>query len=78
MRLVQHLCPWSSPHIAGDCEVLEDPMNGMVTVDGLSVGSTATYECDPGFILIGSEQRFCQEDGIWSGTPSICICKIFY
>ena len=77
LKYIMKLYLWFSPCLVGDCEVLDDPINGMVTVDGLSVGSTAIYECDPGFVLIGSEQRICQEDGVWSGTPPICTCKLF-
>ena len=34
-------------------------VNGMRTFTGNSVGDTATYTCNPGFELIGSETTTC-------------------
>ncbi|XP_064382161.1 sushi, von Willebrand factor type A, EGF and pentraxin domain-containing protein 1-like [Halichondria panicea] len=54
------------------CPKLSAPSYGSVTVSGLEVGSTATYECDDGFLLIGSSSRYCQQYGDWSGEAPIC------
>ena len=55
-----------------NCGDLSDPSNGQVTLTGTTFGSTATYECDSGSILVGSLERTCQDDGNWSGTDPTC------
>ena len=55
-----------------DCGSLGDPSNGQVTLTGTTVGSTATYECNSGFTLVGNQGRTCQEDGSWSGADPTC------
>ena len=56
-----------------ECPVLPDPLNGMVTVTGLSARDVATYSCNVGFQLVGNSQRTCQTVGEWSLEPPICI-----
>ena len=55
-----------------DCGSLDDPTNGQVSLDETTVGSIATYTCDPGFMLIGNMERTCQENGEWSGNEPTC------
>ena len=52
-------------------------VNGMVTFTGNSVGDTATYTCDPGFELIGSETTTCTQVDVntASFTP---VCRREY
>lgn len=54
------------------CDPLENPQNGRVTFDGTSVGSSATYVCNIGFILNGNERRQCLRTGEWTGTDPTC------
>ena len=54
------------------CPSLPDPPNGIVSVTGFSVGGVATYICNEGFELVGSEVRMCQGDGEWSGEEPQC------
>ena len=54
------------------CEELENPENGLVEFTSRLPGSTATYTCDAGFNLIGSQTRTCLNNGFWSGVVSIC------
>ena len=35
-------------------------------------GTFCTFSCDPGFSLVGSSRRFCQQDSTWSGLPAVC------
>ena len=55
-----------------DCGQLPDPTNGLVTLTGAVLGSTATYSCDTGFNLVGSTLRTCQANGLWSGSAPTC------
>ena len=54
------------------CPSLPDPLNGGVILTTVSVGSVATYTCNSGFELVGSETRTCQGDGMWSGETPVC------
>ena len=47
--------------------------NGGVTYTSLAVNSgRATYQCDSGFSVSGSNPRVCQGDSKWSGTVPTC------
>ena len=63
------------------CPELTAPDNGTVVYNTISqllgVGTTATYSCDPGYILVGETTRTCQdantgEIGVWNSTAPIC------
>lgn len=57
------LCPW-----------LEGIANGVVHYTSRQPGGTATYSCDPGYVLQGAETRTCGQDGSgeWSGQEPSC------
>ena len=57
---------------AVDCRVLLPPANGFVVVGTTTLGSMATYSCDPSFRIVGTDSRECQEDGTWSGETPTC------
>ncbi len=66
------------------CPVLTAPGNGSVTVSSgfnpLSVGSVATYSCDPGYALLGTTTRNCADPdsnsvGTWTGAMPECEGK---
>ena len=58
-----------------DCGQLQDPANGIVKFGGTTVGSMATYACNKGFTLMGSNARVCQPNGKWSRDEPICSCE---
>ena len=60
------------PFTAVDCRALVAPGNGNVFVGTTTLGSLATYSCDPSFRLVGMESRLCQENGTWSGEIPTC------
>lgn len=69
---------------AVQCEFLTTPENGQLVLAGTIFGSTATYSCLPGFSLVGTATRTCQENREWSGqaptcTGSFCsLAAVFY
>ena len=54
------------------CPELEDPPYGSVNQTGNKPGSTAHYDCDYGFKLVGDEYRECLYTGYWNGSEPIC------
>ena len=48
------------------------PVNGSVTLTGLTLGETATYSCGHGHTLSGEVERTCGHDGTWSGSDPVC------
>ena len=57
------------------CPLLAPIVNGIITGTGLRVGSTATYECFDGFVLVGVSVRTCLNTGHWSGKEPSCKRK---
>lgn len=67
--IISHLCA------AVVCAELSDPVNGHLELTGTQFGDTATYSCNSGFRLVGSEMRICLGDGRWSGSLPVCTRK---
>ena len=57
------------------CSDLYDPLYGSVNQTGNKPGSTAHYECDYGFKLVGDAWRKCLYNGYWSGQEPVCKRK---
>ena len=60
------------------CPDLDNPGNGAVTVNGTSPGDTATYSCNTGFELEGTDTVTCGDNGTWSAGPPVCIREFSY
>ena len=67
------MCNYSSEIVK--CPDLYDPSYGSVNMTDNKPGSTAHYECDYGFKLVGNEYRECLYNGYWSGKEPICKSK---
>ena len=52
------------------CTPLPSPTNGMINC---STPGNCDFACEVGFILSGSTNRLCQEDGTWTGTDTTCV-----
>ncbi|XP_035675655.1 sushi, von Willebrand factor type A, EGF and pentraxin domain-containing protein 1-like [Branchiostoma floridae] len=66
---------WSSQPpqcILKTCPPLTAPNHGSV-VGGNNYGDVAHYACDPGYDLVGTPSRTCQDNQLWSGTAPSCI-----
>eukprot|EP01083_Nonionella_stella_P144247 450023_1 len=63
----------SEPRCVRSCPSLRPPLNGSVLVFGTGAGDAlATYQCDKGAFLFGSEMRACIE-GRWDRAPAECL-----
>ena len=67
-----HIMPFST----AICSELNNPAFGTVSLTGRTVGSTATYMCNPGYNLVGTVTRTCEQLDVatadWSDAPPTC------
>uniref|UniRef100_A0A8C8S0G6 Seizure 6-like protein n=1 Tax=Pelusios castaneus TaxID=367368 RepID=A0A8C8S0G6_9SAUR len=61
------------------CSDLPEIQNGWKTTSHTALvrGAKITYQCDPGYDIVGSDTLTCQWDLIWSSDPPFCE-KIMY
>ena len=55
-----------------ECPELMNLLNGIVSVHNDRFCLEATYECDDGFELDGTETRQCQLNGEWANDAPVC------
>ncbi|MCB9603534.1 MAG: hypothetical protein H6724_07490 [Sandaracinus sp.] len=55
-----------------DCGTLPPPVEGTVMTDRTTLGGTATYACNPGWMSMSPLTRTCQSSGAWSGSAPSC------
>lgn len=65
-------CVFSPPPVVS-CGWLAPPSNGEKEGTKYLAGSMLHFRCHPGYSLVGSVTRRCQEDGTWSGQPTSCL-----
>ena len=75
MLILKVSCLKPFPHSDNVCPTLVPPANGNLVLSGNTVGETASYTCNTGFILEGDSTLTCGEDGQWSGSPPVCNRK---
>ncbi len=61
-----------------ECPALAPLQNGSIAygpdfTPDFEVDTVATYSCDPGFRLSGTEIRSCLDTERWSGQPPVCM-----
>ena len=57
------------------CPIKRELENGVVTVWGIRLGSTAHYTCNDGYTLVGPATRECLITGTWSGYTPVCVAN---
>lgn len=63
---------WNILHT--DCGSLVPPLHGDVdTSSGTQFGDLASYTCDTGYRLVGTNVRNCTATGDWSLSQAACI-----
>uniref|UniRef100_A0A4W5MVQ5 Sushi domain-containing protein n=1 Tax=Hucho hucho TaxID=62062 RepID=A0A4W5MVQ5_9TELE len=63
----------SLPPLAVFCGDPGVPAQGRREDRGFTYLSSVSFSCSPPLVLVGSARRYCQYDGIWSGTQPSCI-----
>lgn len=57
------------------CPVIQNIPHGNVKWNSLRYGASATYECAPGYKMVGESVRLCELSGKWSGDEPHCISR---
>ena len=58
---------------AQPCPTLYAPLYGGMFCTGEQVtDEICNFTCDPGYELLGSDERFCQPNNTWTGQLTIC------
>ena len=65
-------CPYVPLHANCHLIYLLQIGNGSVLVDSTTFNSVATYHCNTGYDLVGTETRTCMTSGTWSGIEPTC------
>lgn len=63
--------PSCDPILCADITTREF-QNGTFNFTDITYGSTITYECSPGYRLVGERNLLCQVDGMWSEDIPVC------
>ena len=51
-------------------------LNGtLLTNTNQTESSVITFQCDPGFSLVGTETATCNNSGLWDPDPALLECK---
>ena len=79
VHYTQLTCLHMNVLLAVDCGSLNNIANGQVsTSSGTTFMMTATYTCNTGYNIVGSESRTCRASRVWSGEAPVCNCKMTY
>lgn len=48
------------------CGALPTPKNGRKSSFAFTVGTEVKFDCDPGYVLLGENRRWCFANGEWN------------
>lgn len=67
-------CLFSEVSRNDSCPDLPEIQNGWKTTSHIALvrGARITYQCDPGYDLVGQDTLTCQLDLSWSSQPPFC------
>ena len=58
------------------CVLPASPLNGvLLTNTNQTESSVITFQCDPGFSLVGTETATCNNSGLWDPDPALLECN---
>ena len=57
------------------CGSLKAPHNGNILIHNFTVGSTANFGCNEGYVLTGRLSITCQPNSLWSSSTPTCEPK---
>ncbi len=58
------------------CVLPAPPLNGaLLTNTNQTESSVITFQCDPGFSLVGTDTAICNNSGLWDPDPALLECK---
>ncbi len=59
------------------CVLPTPPLNGILFTNQTE-SSVITFQCDPGFSLVGTETATCNNSGSWDPDPALLECKFIF
>ena len=64
------------PLLETECEAIQSPVSGVLSIENTTFGMMATYRCLEGYTLIGSRTRVCKAGtSVWTGSGPVCTIK---
>ena len=61
------------------CVLPSPPLNEtLLTNTNQTESSVITFQCDPGFSLVGTETATYNNSGLWDPDPALLECKFIY
>lgn len=61
--------------VVGRCVDVGTVKNGARQGSDFSYGKSVSFTCNNGYALVGSNQRLCQQSGLWSAEQPRCVRK---
>ena len=56
-----------------NCGEISAPANGYRVGSSYTYDKVLAFDCNPGYKLVGTQYRKCQENGLWSGSAPTCV-----